>query len=57
MSKIIDYLRYPSTWNALIGFATVIGINLNPEQIEAIATAGIALASAVSLFFSDADVK
>jgi hypothetical protein len=57
MSKILDYFRYPSTWNSLIGLISVFGVVLNPEQVQGIATAGVALVSAVSLFFSDSDIE
>lgn len=56
-SKILDYFKYPSTWQGLIGIATAAGLTLSPEQTQAIITAAVALAGAVALFFSDADVE
>lgn len=55
--KALDLLRYPSTYKGIIALLGVAGVTLAPAQAEAITTAGIALYGAISLFFSDADVK
>lgn len=57
LSKLLDYLRYPSTWQGLVGLVSVAGVVLTPDQAGAIVTAGVAVVSAISLFFSDSDVK
>lgn len=56
LKKILDNLRYPSTWKGLIALLSVIGVSLSPDQLEAITAAGVALYGAISLFFSDSDV-
>lgn len=55
--KIIDSLRYPSTWVGLLTLAASAGIALKPEMKEAISTAGVAIAGLIMTLFSDADVK
>jgi len=57
ISKIIDYMRYPSTWQGLVGLLSVLGVVISPEQAGAIATAGVAVASVIAMFFSDSDVQ
>lgn len=57
LAKVLDYLRYPSTWQGIVGLLGAAGVFLSPEQSTAIAVAGVAVASAISLFFSDADVE
>ena len=56
-NKVLDYLRYPSTWNGIIGFLTVVGVTLSPEQTQAIVTAGVSVVSVIAIFFSDSDVE
>lgn len=57
LSKLGDYLRYPSTWQGIVSILTAVGVTLKPEQAEAIASAGIALVGVLLAFFSDSDVK
>jgi len=57
MQKLLDFLKYPSTWQGLIALLGVLGVTLLPEQSEAIITAGIAIVGAISVLFSDSDVK
>lgn len=57
MQKIIDFLKYPSTWQGIVALIGALGVTLMPEQKEAIITAGVAVVGAISLFFSDTDVK
>lgn len=57
MEKILDYLKYPSTYKGIITILGIVGVQLSPEQSEAIITAAVALYGAISLFFSDADVN
>ena len=54
--KLLDYLRYPSTYKGIVALLGVVGVSILPAQAEAITTAGVALYGAISVFFSDADV-
>ena len=57
LKAIGDYLRYPSTIKGIIALLGVVGVSLSPEQSEAITTAAVSLYGAISIFFSDSDVK
>ncbi len=57
LTKILDYLRYPSTWQGLVTILALAGVTLSPEQTQAIVTAAVGVVGAISLFFSDTDVK
>lgn len=57
LTKILDFMKYPSTWSGLVGLLSVVGVTIAPEQTAAIVTAGVAVASAIAVFFSDTDVK
>lgn len=57
LKKLLEYFRYPSTYKGIIAILGVVGVALSPEQAEAIAAAGVSLYGAISLFFSDSDVK
>ena len=57
MNKILDFLKYPSTWQGLITILGLVGVTLLPEQQEAIIAAGVAAVGAIAVFFSDSDVK
>lgn len=46
-------LREASTWRAIIGFITIFGIQLNPEQVESIAVAGASIICVIGAFFPD----
>ena len=50
ISYIIERLKEPSTWRGIIWIVTACGFVLEPEQKEAIATAGMALVGAISIF-------
>lgn len=50
---IIDRAKERSTWIGLTGLLTAAGIALSPEQAEAIATVGVALAGAVAVLTKD----
>lgn len=50
MQFFLDRLKERSTWLGLIAFASAIGIGVSPEQSEAIATAGAAVAGLVGVF-------
>lgn len=51
---LIDRAKERSTWIGLTALLTAIGVGLSPEQIEAIITAGLALAGAIATFTKDA---
>ena len=44
-------LAEASTWRSLVVLLTVVGIKLEPDQMEAIATAGAAIYVVFGLFF------
>ena len=50
---LLDRLKERSTWLGLVGFLAVVGVALSPDQVESIATAGVAMAAAVAVFFPD----
>lgn len=53
MNKVIEIIMQPSTWRGVIWMLTAVGINLNPEQSQAIITAGMGLAGIIGAFTSD----
>lgn len=42
-----------STWSGLVWLLTAAGVGVNPEQAEAIATAGMSLAGLLGVFWKD----
>lgn len=54
--KVLNYFQYPSTYSSIVALITLAGVKIAPGEADAIATAGVALYSAIHLFFSDADV-
>lgn len=50
---LVDRLKERSTWLGIITILTAAGVKLSPEQAEAIALAGAAIAGAVAVFTSD----
>lgn len=55
--KLLNHLKYPSTWTGIIALASAAGLALAPELQAHIITGGVALAGAIAFLFSDADVK
>jgi hypothetical protein len=53
MNWILARLREPSTIRGLVWLLTVAGITLSPEQIEAIAVAGMAVAGLLGVFLPE----
>lgn len=47
---LLDRLKERSTWMGIIGLVTAAGISLSPEETAAIASAGVALVGAISVF-------
>lgn len=50
---LLARLREPSTWRGLVWVLTVAGIAIQPDQGEAIVTAGMALAGLLGVFLVD----
>jgi hypothetical protein len=50
---IVERLKERSTWLGLIAIITAAGLGISPEQGEAIALAGTAIAGAVAVFTAD----
>jgi len=50
MKYLLDRLKEPSTWRGLAILATVFGININPEQVNAIVTVGGCVIGAIGAF-------
>lgn len=57
LTKILDYLRYPSTWQGVITILALVGVTFSPEQSEAIVSAALGVVGVIMVFFSDTDVK
>jgi hypothetical protein len=57
--KLLNHLRYPTTWFGLIGLVSTLGLTLTDVQVEAVAGAAAAVASAVIAIIgvSDSDVE
>lgn len=56
LSKALTHLKYPSTWQGLVGALAFAGLHIAPELSAQIVSAGVAVASLIAFFFSDADV-
>lgn len=52
-SYLLSRIAEPSTWRGLFLLATVAGINISPEQQQAILTAGLGLVGLVGAFMPD----
>lgn len=54
MSKILDYIlnrgKESSTWRGLILIATALGVQLEPDQVAAIVSAGLSVVGLVNVF-------
>lgn len=50
---ITDRMKERSTWLGLTTIATAAGVSLAPEQVEAIAVLGMAIAGAIAVFTKD----
>ena len=57
MSKIFEYLKYPSTYQGFIALLSAAGITLAPEYQNLIISIGLAIGGFIAVKFSDADVK
>lgn len=50
LSFIVERLQEKTTWRGLIYMATAAGVTLSPAHVEAIISAGLALAGAIHVF-------
>lgn len=50
MRTILKRLKEESTWRGLITLSALAGVNISPDQTEAIISAGLAVVSAVWIF-------
>lgn len=57
ISKIKEYLKYPSTWAGIASALALVGVQFSPEQADLFTKAGIGLVAFILTFFSDSDVK
>jgi nickel-dependent lactate racemase len=53
LNFLVDRLKERSTWLGIITIITAAGIHVTPEQAEAVAVAGAAIAGAVAVFTAD----
>lgn len=51
MNTILRYLRQPSTWQGFTGLLTAVGVALQPDQIAAVVTAGVAIVGIIDVFW------
>ena len=56
LDYLLERLREASTWRGFTMLLTSVGIALNPEEIAAIVTAGVAVAGLIGVLTSDKDV-
>jgi hypothetical protein len=56
ISKIKEYLTYPSTIKGIVMVLGLIGYNIDPAFLDQIILAIIAIVGAIEMLFSDADV-
>lgn len=57
LTKAVDHLRYPSTYQGLIALALAAGVHVAPDLAAALTSAGVGVFGLIALLFSDADVK
>jgi len=53
LKEILVRLKQESTWRGIIVFATIVGVKLNPDQVEAIVTLGMSLVATINVFKKD----
>jgi hypothetical protein len=55
--KIIDFFKdrstEPSTWRGIVLIITALGVQLTPEQADAVVAIGLAVAGSVGVFSKD----
>jgi len=55
MNYLIKRAKEKSTWLGLTALLTAFGVAMSPEQLEAIATLGVSIAGAISVFWKDSE--
>lgn len=50
---LIARAREASTWRGLALFVAALGVHLDPEQIEAIVSVGLAVSGVIGMIFPD----
>ena len=55
--KLLEYLKYPSTYKGIVALLGLAGVAVKPELQEQIMIVGVAVYGLLSVIFSDADVK
>jgi len=53
MKIVLDYLKSESTWRGLVAIATAFGVQLAPDQANAIIAAGLAIIGLINTFKKD----
>lgn len=53
LKKIIEYLRFPSTWKGLIAIAAAAGLTFTDAQAEAIMGAALGVIGMIQVFIDD----
>ena len=53
MASLVQRFKEASTWRGIIAVLTAVGVSLNPDEVAAIVSAGMALAGLVGVFTSD----
>ena len=51
--KVIDYLKYPSTWKGLVSVLTAFGVAISPEVGEKIVAFGLGAIGFIQIFVDD----
>jgi hypothetical protein len=56
-AKLVDLLRYPSTYQGLAALLGVFGVALSPEHAQEIGLAVATIIGTILTLFSDSDVQ
>lgn len=58
ISKIVEFLKYPSTWSGAVKLISgAFGATISTDLTTQIVALGVAAAGIIGILFSDADVK
>jgi hypothetical protein len=53
MNYLLDRLKEPSTWSGLVLLATTFGLQVSPDQSEAVISVGLLCAGIIGVFTQD----
>jgi len=53
MVKVLEYLKYASTWKGLVAVAAAFGITFTDAQADAVVAAALAVIGAIQIFIDD----